>query len=260
MIALAADLRGKDWHRRVPPLRMDFRSGGILIGSQRPDAPWQWASSPSRTRSTFSVRGGSLARRLMFTQRPQATMDWRREPVGTCSDATPPRGPTEFGRDKIRELTAVCEAQGVRLPGRRYRHKAITERRHSAINSTRSSKAISCVSKCFRFPRRISPEESAPHRGCVLRCTEVVDIRRGIVAALGWVCWCLDLVRVMYRFTLHVFATVTSVVATSLGVVACQAVERIAPFSRMCLELSDRLLVNRFESFRAPAAPEDVYD
>jgi len=54
----------------------------------------------------------------MFTQRRQATLDSRRKPVGTCSDATPPRGPPEFGRDKIRELTAVCEAQGVPLTGR----------------------------------------------------------------------------------------------------------------------------------------------
>ena len=51
----------------------------------------------------------------MFTQRRQATLDSRRKPVGTCFNATPPRGPPEFGRDKIRELTAVCEAQGVPL-------------------------------------------------------------------------------------------------------------------------------------------------
>ena len=53
----------------------------------------------------------------MFTQRPQATLDSRRKPVGICFIATAPRGPPEFGRDKIRVLTAVCEAQGVPLTG-----------------------------------------------------------------------------------------------------------------------------------------------
>jgi len=83
----------------------------------------------------------------MFTQRRQATLDSRRKPVGTCSDATPPRGPPEFGRDKIRELTAVCEAQGVRLTGGRIGRKiplGVLSRGHEIASVDRPADA-ECV-------------------------------------------------------------------------------------------------------------------